>query len=37
MGAVQWELVILKIFEYSGIYCVKIHYIEMNGIGGKGG
>lgn len=36
MGCGQCELVILKIFEYSGIYCVKIHYIEMNGIGRKG-
>lgn len=36
MGAIQWELVILKVFEYSGIYCVKIHYIEMNITGRKG-
>ena len=36
MGAVKSALVILKVFEYSGIYCVKIHYIEMNGTGRKG-
>lgn len=36
MGAVYWELVIINLFEYFDIYCVKINYIEMNETGGKG-